>query len=453
MNRTSLAGIAGLVAALSTGAAYAQPCSPYWTRVAPGFSMGSMTQGSLVTFDDGSGPAVYTAIRSSSVPGLPPDARTVLRWNGSTWQSLYAGIPYGIGPTGPWLKILNDGSGPALFAYGSYAYIQGGIVRIYWIRRWSGSAWMLTHPNLCCEGAFPWLSADLGDGMATYGLQAWNQGTIAGVLKWTGSEWLLLGGTANGSIYHAIVYDDGSGPGLYASGSFNQIAGVPARAIAKWNGNEWRPLASGAAFDIRSMSVYDDGRGPALYIVGAGHEAGEVTVNNIARWDGQSWSDVGGGIWSAPGTPEIAYASGVFDDGRGPALYIAGAFDYAGGVPCHRIARWDGHAWEPLGAGIGGANVDSFAVFDDPRGRSLFVGEVLNVNGGIAPGIAQWVGCPNCYANCDGSTAPPRLNVLDFSCFLNRFAARDPYANCNGDAEINTLDFSCFLGRFAAGCP
>jgi len=27
-----------------------------------------------------------------------------------------------------------------------------------------------------------------------------------------------------------------------------------------------------------------------------------------------------------------------------------------------------------------------------------------------------------CYANCDGSTAAPILNVADFSCFLNAYA-------------------------------
>ncbi|MFN0134371.1 MAG: GC-type dockerin domain-anchored protein, partial [Phycisphaerales bacterium] len=27
------------------------------------------------------------------------------------------------------------------------------------------------------------------------------------------------------------------------------------------------------------------------------------------------------------------------------------------------------------------------------------------------------------YANCDASTTPPILNVNDFVCFLNRFAA------------------------------
>jgi hypothetical protein len=61
-----------------------------------------------------------------------------------------------------------------------------------------------------------------------------------------------------------------------------------------------------------------------------------------------------------------------------------------------------------------------------------------------------------CYANCDGSTTPPILNVLDFSCFLNKFAAGNTYANCDGSTTppiLNVLDFSCFLNKFAAGCP
>jgi hypothetical protein len=63
---------------------------------------------------------------------------------------------------------------------------------------------------------------------------------------------------------------------------------------------------------------------------------------------------------------------------------------------------------------------------------------------------------PPCYANCDGSTAAPILNVLDFNCFLNRFAAGTSYANCDESTAapvLNVLDFNCFLNRFAAGCP
>ncbi len=57
-----------------------------------------------------------------------------------------------------------------------------------------------------------------------------------------------------------------------------------------------------------------------------------------------------------------------------------------------------------------------------------------------------------CYADCDASGA---LSVLDFGCFLNSFAAGDPYANCDGSTTPPTLninDFACFLNRFAAGC-
>jgi hypothetical protein len=61
----------------------------------------------------------------------------------------------------------------------------------------------------------------------------------------------------------------------------------------------------------------------------------------------------------------------------------------------------------------------------------------------------------SCYANCDHSTTPPVLNVLDFTCFLNQFAAGNAAANCDGSTTppvLNVLDFTCFLNRFAAGC-
>jgi uncharacterized membrane protein len=58
-----------------------------------------------------------------------------------------------------------------------------------------------------------------------------------------------------------------------------------------------------------------------------------------------------------------------------------------------------------------------------------------------------------CYPNCDGSTSPPVLNVNDFVCFQARFAAADPYADCDRSTTLNVNDFVCFQGRFAAGCP
>jgi hypothetical protein len=61
----------------------------------------------------------------------------------------------------------------------------------------------------------------------------------------------------------------------------------------------------------------------------------------------------------------------------------------------------------------------------------------------------------SCYANCDGSSLAPVLNVNDFQCFINNFAAGVGYANCDGSTSspvLNVNDFQCFLNAFAAGC-
>lgn len=63
---------------------------------------------------------------------------------------------------------------------------------------------------------------------------------------------------------------------------------------------------------------------------------------------------------------------------------------------------------------------------------------------------------PTCYANCDGSTVAPALNVNDFVCFLTKYAAGESYANCDGSSVqpvLNVNDFVCFQTRFAQGCP
>jgi len=100
--------------------------------------------------------------------------------------------------------------------------------------------------------------------------------------------------------------------------------------------------------------------------------------------------------------------------------------------------------------------VESLAPYVDPSGPSLIVGGWFQTAGGLAsPYLAQWLGCTTCYPNCDSSTTPPVLNVLDFVCFINEFAAGSPAANCDASTTpptLNVLDFQCFLNRIAAGC-
>jgi hypothetical protein len=207
------------------------------------------------------------------------------------------------------------------------------------------------------------------------------------------------------------------------------------------------------------MCAWDDGiHGLSLYIafgpIGSGPTG--VVTQGIARWNGAGWESVGGGLsFSTLGFVCSGRALSVFDDGTGPALFVAGAFDLAGGAPARNIAKWNGHQWSPLGAGIGG-NPSQMAVLNDGRGESLFVVKHLtSAGGGTVSGIAQYVGCKGgqCYADCDLSHT---LNANDFVCFLTKYVANDPHANCDVSTAapaINAADFACFLTKYAAGCP
>jgi hypothetical protein len=83
-------------------------------------------------------------------------------------------------------------------------------------------------------------------------------------------------------------------------------------------------------------------------------------------------------------------------------------------------------------------------------GQVMFGAEFEN---GLQGLYVVTIPAPVCYPNCDGSTAAPILNVLDFVCFQTRFAASDPYADCDQSGALNVNDFVCFQVQFAAGCP
>jgi hypothetical protein len=110
-------------------------------------------------------------------------------------------------------------------------------------------------------------------------------------------------------------------------------------------------------------------------------------------------------------------------------------------------------------------NDDTLTLFSDlartePFGGSAstrrFAGSIHYIHGSPTPA---------CYANCDGSTTEPILNVEDFTCFINEFAQAQAlphpqqvthYANCDNsttEPALNVEDFICFIDQFAQGCP
>jgi hypothetical protein len=137
------------------------------------------------------------------------------------------------------------------------------------------------------------------------------------IARWNGSSWSALGGGLDNRVNTLKVFDDSNGPALYVGGDFAHAGGIPANHIAKWDGASWSALGSGLHGNatVLALAVFDDGSGPALYAAGYFQSAGIVTANNIAKWQYGSWSALGTGVNSQ------VSALTVFDDGSGPALY------------------------------------------------------------------------------------------------------------------------------------
>lgn len=201
----------------------------------------------------------------------------------------------------------------------------------------------------------------------------------------------------NNGIRALAHFDDGSGPAVYAGGYFTQASGLPAGGIARWDGATWSPLGTGIGGGllpyVGALAVFDDGSGPALYVGGRFNQAGGIVSPNLAKWDGVNWSAV-------PGSPDgWVTALEVFDDGAGPALFVGGSFQHAGGLLARGIARFDGASWSSLAGGITGGSwlpvpaVHALAVFDDGTGPRLHAGgDFLSIGGTNAAHVARWNG-------------------------------------------------------------
>jgi hypothetical protein len=393
---------------------------------------------SLEVFDDGGGAALFVGGEFSSVDdGLP--ASSLARWSGTAWSALALELDPGARVYD--LLVWDDGSGPALFVAGQFAGAGGVIVNH--VAKWNGVNWSSLASGITGQLVFALEVHDDGNGAALYAggnFSAAGGVPASNLARWDGVSWSAVGGGCNNAVYSLGVYDDGGGDELYVSGFFSTAGGVTGNGLAKWDGAQFVALGSGIAFNyyVHDFQVYDDGSGPVLYAGGRFPSISGVAAKNLARWDGVSWS-------ALPQMPdESVHALMVFDGGAGSPqrLLVGGSWRHIGALPLVSPAVWDGAQWSSLGpqglglpswssgAGIfahddgngpailhstigvgsgslqrfdGGAwsiwsildgVIDAFAEHDDGvHGLELYVGGRFDTLGGVgAKSIARWNG-------------------------------------------------------------
>ena len=231
-------------------------------------------------------------------------ANNIARWSGSEWAPLVGPVQNGIGGAVFALAVLDTLHGYLLFA-GGHFQTAGGV-------------------------------------------------SAEGIAVWDGTGWsALVGSSGNGlgppgdvRVTTLAVFDDGAGPALYVGGVFTIAGKVSANTIARWDGTEWAPLAGPAANGVdgpvAAFTVFDDGSGPALYAGGEFTSAGGVEVNRVAKWDGARWSELAGPLATGIGGVEperVTSLAGIRNE-AGATLYAGGSFYSAGGLHSSHIAAW-----------------------------------------------------------------------------------------------------------------
>src|SRR5688572_1241420 len=111
--------------ALGPAICRAQPCQPFWASPGRPAPVGRIEN--MVTFDDGSGAALYITGRFLN-PSYPSFVESVWRWRGATWEPVGQAQLVGQGLE---LFVLDDGQGPGLYSMG---YVEGPPT-VWWFRR------------------------------------------------------------------------------------------------------------------------------------------------------------------------------------------------------------------------------------------------------------------------------------------------------------------------------
>ncbi len=407
---------------------------------------------SMIEWDDGQGTDLYALERYSA--DCPADSR-VLRWDGTAWSpisdclarvatslSVVPGsetIPRGLYVTGrlaideadnvgvarwsgeQWHAVLSgvdrevemlafDPGSPlqasGLYAGGLFTRAQGSTFGH--IARWDGAAWDSMQGGLVSEPLATSLLSDLTVHRTATGR---NELLVSGRVlrscggpcrysaRYDGEQWIPFGtGVSSASIYDPpLVFDDGTGPSLYFSGSFCRNGECQDSGFFRWNEGDWRRLSD----ESGSIVVGDLGTGPTLLA---------FNCSSVRYWDSteQQWQPIGErpaksyecisslATLSSPDGPVVALGGSFTVPDQGPLATTYGvAIIREDGVS---VIETTGPRTEPGSVGAPVFAMVEFtpmpaAIAKGSAPRLLVVGGLFSHAGDeLVPGLAQWDG-------------------------------------------------------------
>lgn len=314
--------------------------------------------------------SIYAAGVFASAGGTA--ASNVARWNG-----LWAGLGTGLNSTAYAAVVMSNGD---LVVAGQFTTAGG--VAANRIARWNGSSWSALGTGM--DNTVFALAVKPNNEIVAAGLFTLAGGGAANrVARWNGSTWIPLGSGVDNQVNALAVLPNGD---VVAGGIFLNAGGSPVNHIARFDGSNWLPLPGGGSDGVdggvSSLAAMDDG---SVIVGGMFSHGGATLAFSVARW-----SPAGGGTWTNMNTgfATQCWALKVLRSGT----LVAGGdflFDINGNGGYNHLARWDGTAWQPLGAGTNG-RVRSITGTTFQSDTVYIGGEFTTAGGAAAVRVAQF---------------------------------------------------------------
>ena len=316
------------------------------------------------------------------VEGAEPIAN-IAEWDGTTWKALDAGLAHPV---------------VAAAVHEDQLYVVSHEVdhsmRTPHLSRWDGHSWASEDAALPGGEFVPEDLMSVSGHMFLAGVFSrsdllWWFGTRDPPYQWTVAEYVAgqvtpLHEVRGGAALDLFTY----GGQLVSAGWFVSIGGAAAHGLATLDASgEWKPLTAGNGVD----ALWQDDLWPQAYPVefvefrgewiaaGPFTSAGGRAIAGIARYTADGWQRLGDGV-DGPVT-----AVAVLDN----KLYVAGAFEHAGGQPANGMAVWDGAHWEPFGNERIQGTVETIAMY---QGQIIVGGSFFYIGTLQSPNIARWNG-------------------------------------------------------------
>jgi hypothetical protein len=346
----------------------------------------------LLSFDDGSGPALYGIVGQDSHLGSE-----VVALRDGAWQTCGPQFINELASTFMTTLIAAPINGQnALVAVGRCS--ASGVSRIPNVGAWAGGAWRAVEPvGRGVPGTVSRILSDpeTDDGSVYIGGWRFSEAGVTPSGLPLSPQWMVR--WRHGNVSELVISDglfslsnSGSGwqllPDLPLRPSVLTVArdtGEESLVIAERNdsihqprvmrlGASWTPV--GSPFSVNafptSLATYDNGQGARLFLGGSLGTLGGVTNCRLAYFDGSQWQPV-------PGLPGHVREMSVFDIGDGPELFLACQYDSGDTASHGAVVRWNGTRLDDLTANLG---------------PSPFVATMIPFDAGTGPRL--WIACP-----------------------------------------------------------